>query len=113
MRSLGILKEVPLDHAGAINLPFNEGKQDAFVQHVGQIEQQLNENKIRSSDGISPDSAPDQQPPRQRFCVVCRRGNDSQRVVHLLRQNGINDAVDLVGGLEAWAGEPGVEFPGY
>ena len=46
-------------------------------------------------------------------CVVCRRGNDSQRVVHLLIANGVNDVVDLAGGLDAWAREPGVDFPHY
>jgi len=46
-------------------------------------------------------------------CVVCRRGNDSQRVVKLLIENGVNDVVDLVGGLEAWSRQSGVEFPCY
>ncbi len=46
-------------------------------------------------------------------CVVCRRGNDSQRVVDLLVANGVNDVVDLAGGLEAWARESGVDFPHY
>eukprot|EP00884_Botryococcus_braunii_P020045 jgi/Botrbrau1/6724/Bobra.0324s0015.1 len=45
--------------------------------------------------------------------VVCRRGNDSQRAVHLLRQTGFEGAVDLVGGLQAWAREVDPRFPLY
>jgi adenylyltransferase/sulfurtransferase len=38
-------------------------------------------------------------------CVVCRRGNDSQRAVARLRQAGVLHAVDLVGGMQAWVRE--------
>ena len=44
--------------------------------------------------------------------VVCRRGNSSQRAVVALREAGFL-AVDLVGGLEAWAREVDPSFPIY
>jgi adenylyltransferase and sulfurtransferase len=46
--------------------------------------------------------------------VVCRRGNDSQRAVALLRQEvGLSVAVDVVGGTEGWAREVDPGFPLY
>ena len=47
--------------------------------------------------------------------VVCRRGNDSQRAVARLREvaGGLEHAVDVVGGLEAWAAEVDPGFPTY
>ena len=43
--------------------------------------------------------------------VVCRRGNDSQRVVQALRAQGVPAAVDLNGGLSAWSHDH--SFPDY
>ena len=50
-----------------------------------------------------------------RLFVVCRRGNDSQRAVRLLRAAGVQgDVVDVRGGLAAFAREvPGGGFPAY
>lgn len=45
--------------------------------------------------------------------VVCRRGNDSQRAVARLRELGISHAVDVMGGMEAWALEVDPSFPTY
>lgn len=45
--------------------------------------------------------------------VVCRRGNDSQRAVDILRKRGFGGAVDVVGGLQAWAHEIEPSFPLY
>eukprot|EP00246_Nothoceros_aenigmaticus_P016338 TRINITY_DN7350_c0_g1_i2.p1 TRINITY_DN7350_c0_g1~~TRINITY_DN7350_c0_g1_i2.p1 ORF type:complete len:198 (+),score=25.05 TRINITY_DN7350_c0_g1_i2:174-767(+) len=45
--------------------------------------------------------------------VVCRRGNDSQLAVELLRSAGIDTAFDVVGGLESWVKEVDPQFPGY
>ena len=45
--------------------------------------------------------------------VVCRRGNDSQRVVQLLRSTGFPHAMDLEGGLQAWAAVADPAFPVY
>ncbi|KAJ3364771.1 hypothetical protein GGF31_008917 [Allomyces arbusculus] len=44
--------------------------------------------------------------------VLCRRGNDSQRAVAKLREEGIK-CVDVIGGLEAWSTEVDPEFPRY
>ena len=44
------------------------------------------------------------------ICVVCRRGNDSQSAVQLLRRGGLEDVSDLAGGLTAWARNGGT-FP--
>ncbi|KAI8476410.1 MAG: hypothetical protein J3K34DRAFT_516558 [Monoraphidium minutum] len=42
--------------------------------------------------------------------VLCRRGNHSQLAVEALREAGVAEAYDLIGGLQAWADEvdPGV-----
>ena len=45
--------------------------------------------------------------------VVCRRGNDSQRAVQLLNDNGFSLAKDIVGGLESWAKDVDPTFPTY
>lgn len=46
--------------------------------------------------------------------VVCRRGNDSQRVVRYLKTNfDILECQDLVGGLHAWAKYVDQNFPVY
>ena len=45
--------------------------------------------------------------------VLCRRGNDSQLVVQSLREHGLHAAVDLTGGLAAWAQHAGTNFPRY
>ena len=45
--------------------------------------------------------------------VVCRRGNDSQRAVRMLREGGVSGAVDVVGGLAAWSREADAGFPAY
>lgn len=45
--------------------------------------------------------------------VVCRRGNDSQHVVELLREHGVSSAQDLVGGLTAWSKDVDESFPTY
>jgi len=45
--------------------------------------------------------------------VLCRRGNDSQRAVQLLRENGFASAKDIVGGLQAWGQDVDPDFPVY
>lgn len=45
--------------------------------------------------------------------VVCRRGNDSQRAVQLLRNKGFVSAKDIIGGLESWAQDVDPNFPAY
>ncbi|XP_022651336.1 adenylyltransferase and sulfurtransferase MOCS3-like isoform X2 [Varroa jacobsoni] len=44
--------------------------------------------------------------------IICRRGNDSQRCVQVLRRQGISTK-DVKGGLAAWAMLEGVSFPTY
>ena len=43
--------------------------------------------------------------------VVCRRGNDSQRAVQVLRASGFTAVRDLIGGLHAWKREVDSSFP--
>ena len=45
--------------------------------------------------------------------VVCRRGNDSQEAVVLLRANGLADAVSMRGGLLQWSQDVDAHFPVY
>ncbi|KAK1297244.1 Adenylyltransferase and sulfurtransferase MOCS3 [Acorus calamus] len=45
--------------------------------------------------------------------VICRRGNDSQRAVEYLRNNGFTSVWDIIGGLESWAAEVDSNFPIY
>lgn len=44
--------------------------------------------------------------------VICRRGNESQRAVVLMRAKGL-DAIDVVGGVNQWAREVDETFPLY
>ena len=88
---------------GATNFPFSESDPGAFDEHIEEVRQQVRDTAIDTGD----DSL------HPAVCVVCRRGNDSQRVVHRLIANGVNDVVDLAGGLEAWAKKSGVDFPHY
>ncbi|AQL01755.1 Adenylyltransferase and sulfurtransferase MOCS3 1 Molybdopterin-synthase adenylyltransferase Molybdopterin-synthase sulfurtransferase [Zea mays] len=45
--------------------------------------------------------------------VLCRRGNDSQRAVQLLREKGFASAKDIIGGLQAWGRDVDPDFPVY
>nr|CAB3469705.1 unnamed protein product [Digitaria exilis] len=45
--------------------------------------------------------------------VLCRRGNDSQRAVKLLREKGFASAKDIIGGLQAWGRDVDPDFPVY
>lgn len=45
--------------------------------------------------------------------IVCRRGNASQRAAKTLLDAGLNDVVDVRGGLQAWHHEVDKEFPLY
>ncbi|KAK3128493.1 hypothetical protein QOZ80_6BG0462540 [Eleusine coracana subsp. coracana] len=45
--------------------------------------------------------------------VVCRRGNDSQIAVQLLREKGFISAKDIIGGLQSWALDVDPNFPAY
>ena len=68
----------------------------AFDSYVGAIQEELEK---RGEDA--------------ELIVLCRRGNDSQRAVQKLRNEGVKRAIDVIGGLEAWAAEVDTSFPTY
>lgn len=43
--------------------------------------------------------------------VICRRGNDSQRAVDVLRSVGFTSIYDITGGLQSWVQEVDPQFP--
>jgi len=43
--------------------------------------------------------------------VICRRGNDSQKAVQVLRSAGFNSVYDITGGLQSWVQEVDATFP--
>lgn len=43
--------------------------------------------------------------------VICRRGNDSQEAVQVLRNAGFNSVYDITGGLQSWVQEVDATFP--
>jgi len=45
--------------------------------------------------------------------VVCRRGNQSQRAVQLLRLHGFENSRDIIGGMARWAIDVDPSFPVY
>ncbi len=96
-----------------MNLPFSESKPEAFIEHVEYIRQHFTPSASTHPDTVRQDAADQEGTTTPTFCVVCRRGNDSQRVVALLKDNGVSGAIDLIGGLNAWATEGNVDFPVY
>lgn len=42
-------------------------------------------------------------PKDKSMLVLCHHGGRSQRVVHFLRQNGFENAINVAGGIDAWA----------
>ena len=47
----------------------------------------------------------------KRLTVICRKGNDSQRAVALIREKFSIDAVDVQGGLLEWNRGADPQFP--
>ncbi|PHU03840.1 hypothetical protein BC332_29091 [Capsicum chinense] len=45
--------------------------------------------------------------------VICRRGNDLQRVIELLYKLEFSSAKDMIGGLKSWAHNVDPKFPTY
>ena len=78
---------------GSLNAPFKH-----FDKHVDTIRDRLSSSSGELTTALY---------------VVCRRGNDSQRAVARLREVGLVDAVDMVGGMEAWGKEIDATFPLY
>lgn len=102
---------------GALHTPYKH-----FDRHVDAVKERLAAaaqgqaaqapSAAGQQDG-QPDGSAGGVQPQPPLYVVCRRGNDSQRAVARLRQLGIKHAVDVVGGMEAWAREVDPSFPTY
>lgn len=105
--------------AGALHAPFKQ-----FDRHMDTVKHRL-AAAAQGQATAAPPAAEQHEQGEQRdgdaggkseqspLYVVCRRGNDSQRAVARLRQLGISHAVDVVGGMEAWAREVDPSFPTY
>ncbi|DBA82552.1 TPA: Adenylyltransferase and sulfurtransferase MOCS3 [Trebouxia sp. C0005] len=118
-------REFELAHlAGSANYPFEETpvrlphlvKQ--CKQHTLDVQSQNSSSKqpdtpMRAGDHGTSNSNSGVASDGQHVVVVCRRGNDSQHIVQSLRQQGIQSAVDLIGGLSAWAQHADQSFPNY
>lgn len=92
--------------AGSRSFPFDENRSEAFQEQIGAI------RRLAAARGSSQRSEPDVAG-APACVVVCRRGNDSQRAVRMLREGGVGGAVDVVGGLAAWSRGADVGFPAY
>lgn len=81
---------------GAVNLP--------YMQFDKRWDEVLQACSIAASDvGCVPGAAP--------VVVMCRRGNHSQLAVQRLREVGLRNVVDVIGGYEAWAAEVDGNMP--
>ncbi|KQK19410.1 adenylyltransferase and sulfurtransferase MOCS3-1 [Brachypodium distachyon] len=74
------------------------------------LEEKLPLLEISLKETMDTSAASDEQPS---LYVVCRRGNDSQSAVQLLREKGFPSAKDIVGGLQSWAQDVDPDFPAY
>lgn len=81
----------------SLNVPLGslEGRLDEIASALKE-----HSDSSSSSDGVQ-------------LYVVCRRGNDSQRAVKYLQEQGFDSAKDIIGGLEGWAHEVDPTFPTY
>lgn len=78
----------------SVNIPFNELDCEQNLQHL---------TKLAEGKGTN-------------HYIVCRRGNNSQRAVKILKEHFKNSSLtwqDLKGGLVAWHDEVDLEFPVY
>ena len=109
--------------AGSVSLPFDSADPAAFAGSMARI-RALQAGTSQPEDGQASPGQPLQNGqqhselpalagPGRRVHVVCRRGNDSQLVVDLLRRQGIGNSIDLIGGLQAWAAQQDPSFPLY
>ena len=94
--------------AGSLSCPFNDHDPVHFQQQLDQLNIVGDPSGCQAvhSSGASGNAAQTAVP----VCVVCRRGNDSQLAVQLLKQKGWANVFDLEGGLTAWARDTGT-FP--
>lgn len=102
---------------GSVSLPFNADNPRTHATYVQQLLHLLDEQFGAHSDHMEEDAQPytegDSPVTRPVMYVICRRGNDSQRVVNLLNQAGVHGAVDVAGGLQGWSSEADPGFPIY
>lgn len=96
-----------MDLSGSRNIPMS--KWTSNLQDV------LEENGMKSAH--DPENRSDTQTDSNHSCdqilVVCRRGNDSQVVANMLKQSGISQVKDVIGGLNAWSEDVDPEMPKY
>lgn len=78
----------------ALHIPFEE-----LDKRVGEVKELLSASGVPQDAG-SKESGDDTS---SRLYVLCRRGNNSQLAVARLRDLGVSNAVDVVGGIENWA----------
>jgi len=84
---------------GAVSTPWK-----VFDKHIDAIKERVSNSKDKNGE---------EEGASGELYVVCRRGNDSQRAVARLRELGLDHAVDMVGGIEAWGKEIDPTFPVY
>lgn len=100
--------------AGSVNLPFRAEDPASHSQYIKQVAEAVTSRQHPSTQQLSMLAAAEPaQKTKPPLCVICRRGNDSQIVVKLLQSAGISDAVDVIGGLQAWAEQVDSSFPTY
>ncbi|EGF84382.1 hypothetical protein BATDEDRAFT_8411 [Batrachochytrium dendrobatidis JAM81] len=74
----------------------------------GQLERQL-DSIIKLRHDVVMETKTEDVP----IYVVCRLGNDSQLAVQKLKENGVTNVFDIVGGLASWTKEIDPIFPEY
>ena len=76
---------------GAFNVPMSP----SFVDDIDRIKERMREGGYED------------------VAVICRRGNQSQRALLALKAAGLEDAVDVIGGMAAWSREVDASCPIY
>lgn len=71
------------------------------------------EKDLSAVDTALKEARPDIEPLDSPVYVICRRGNDSQLAVELLRKKGYTMAKDIIGGFHSWAQHVDPDFPIY
>lgn len=96
-----------MDLAGSINIPISR-----WTSHLPDILEKCVVNSSTETEPV-PDLQPDNSCTGSYVLVVCRRGNDSQVAVDMLKQSGISWVRDVIGGLNAWSELVDPEMPKY
>ena len=90
-------------HPTAIILDVREESEIAICQIKGSLHIPI--KNIPSQLGILPKKEP--------LVVICHYGMRSQNVVHYLREKGYKNAINLIGGIDAWANEVDINMLRY